>query len=432
MIGQSVRGMRYGVCHLGYGFGKPRGVRWKSSMGNGVFEGLRDDLLRSESGDGELNGQVDNVGLGLFLDMAGSDDCAMLDARSPGEFEQGHINGAYNLPLLSNDERAAVGTCYKQVGRAAAIDLGLEIVQPKAQMLAHQAVQFLEHSQGSSLAIYCARGGLRSNLLAQFLQGELKSRGKLDDSAIVLHGGYKSFRNFALNCYQSSHNPRLVVLGGKTGSGKTSILSHLHDLGEQVIDLEQIAKHYGSAFGKIGWPEAQPTNEQFSNTIALTWRGLSCEKVVFIEDEGAHIGNCQLPPELYALIRNSPFVYNICVPKSRRVQNLVDVYAGRPALSRDEAPMAWLQDMVAATKRIGKRLGPTRTQLAISSLESGDYEQVANILIDYYDKTYERHLYKNRDRLNIVDISMDDENLTYNAFTKQILEETYKLVPRPP
>ena len=211
-----------------------------------------------------------------------TDALKIIDVRSPKEFSQGHIPGAYNLPLFSNEERALVGTCYKQKGKEPAIKLGLEIVGPKMASFIEDARKISPNKQ---MLVHCWRGGMRSSSMAWLL--ELTG---FDVS--ILKGGYKAYRNFALAIFNEDY--KLKILGGKTGSGKTQLLHQMNKLGIQIIDLEAIAHHKGSAFGKIGH-DAQPTSEQFENNLAMALQTLNAKKEIWLEDESKGIGKCFIP-----------------------------------------------------------------------------------------------------------------------------------------
>jgi len=194
----------------------------------------------------------------------------VLDVRTPKEFEQGHIPGAINLPLFTNEERVIVGTIYKQQGRQPAILKGLELVGPKMKDII-ETVSKIEN-RGCFL-LHCWRGGMRSSSVAWLLS-------IYGIKVYTLKGGYKFYRRNVLETFEAKKN--IVVLGGKTGSAKTYILKKLEEKGEQVIDLEALAKHKGSSFGSLG--ETQPpSQEQFENLLADKLKSVSPEKICWIE-----------------------------------------------------------------------------------------------------------------------------------------------------
>jgi tRNA 2-selenouridine synthase len=174
----------------------------------------------------------------------------ILDVRSPAEYLQGHIPGAKSLPLLSDEERAKVGICYKQQGRETAVELGFEIVGPKCADFITQAKHL---APDKIVRLYCWRGGMRSESMAWLLE-------RAGFHVTLLTGGYKAFRRWGRSLFQIPQN--IIILAGMTGTGKTEILKALAAKGEQILDLEQLANHRGSSYGSLG-QLPQPTNEQF-------------------------------------------------------------------------------------------------------------------------------------------------------------------------
>lgn len=327
------------------------------------------------------------------------EELVCVDVRSPGEFRQGHIPGAVNIPLLNDEERAAVGKRYKEKGRASAIEQGLELVVPNVDSLVHKAREACSKSSGQpALGVYCARGGLRSNLMACLLHETLEAE------MCVLDGGYKSFRrNCVHECFDLDGSVfrgknSFVVVGGPTGVGKTACLHYLRQLGRQVLDLEGLAHHLGSAFGRLGQKYEQPTSEQFANMVAHFLCEADHNQPIFVEDEGAHLGAVQVPDALYKLIRNSPNIFAIRVPKEARIEHLCSIYKG---------PDVELED---AIRRITKRLGHEKSQRALDLLQEKDHQSVAAILLEYYDKRYEQHLYKGRKSSSITSLNFAVDN----------------------
>ncbi len=293
----------------------------------------------------------------------------ILDVRSPGEFEQGHIPGAVSFPLLSNEERADVGTCYQQKSREQAVELGFDIVGPKlgdfirtAQALAPERI----------VRVHCWRGGMRSGAIAWALNLS-------GFHVITLEGGYKAYRQWVR---QTLATPKkIVLLGGMTGTAKTDILHALADQGEQVLDLEGHANHRGSSFGALCLPP-QPSTEHFENILAVEWQRFEASRPTWIEAESRRVGACRVPAELFDQME-AAFALEITRPIPERVALLVDIYG-----------QADLEDLVAATERIRKRLGGQRTQAAIAAIRSGDLATAVTITLDYYDRTYRYGLEK--------------------------------------
>ena len=319
----------------------------------------------------------------------------LVDVRSPGEFEQGHIVGAVNIPLFSDEERAAVGTIYKQKSKEKAVALGYEYVTPKLQW-------FLDESstvaKDGAIAVHCWRGGMRSHSFAEHLHDNGF------EEVYVIEGGYKAFRNYVLNFFDQKI--KFNVLGGFTGSGKTFILEELKQLGEQVVDLEGLAHHKGSAFGSLG-EKPQPSSQYFENKFFEYWRHLDIQQPLWVEDESARIGCVQIPKALFAQMRSSQ-LYFIDIPKEERAKFLVEEYA-----SFDTNHLA------KAINGIAKRLGPQNVNAALEALEARDYYTVAIITLQYYDKAYLTGVSK-RDPEMVQRIALPTVNHAENA--KLILE----------
>lgn len=288
----------------------------------------------------------------------------LLDVRAPIEFLQGHIPKAINFPILNNEERKLVGTCYKQQGHEAAVILGYKLVGP--QFYEHITRAYKQFPE-KKIIIHCYRGGLRSKIMANLLSSA-------GFEVHLLQGGYKKFRHWVLE--KLSVNYQFKVLGGYTGSGKTSILNQLEKQQKPVIDLEALASHRGSAFGNIGLP-AQPTNEQFENRIACKLQTLDTNNAIWIEDECSMIGKCKVPQKIYESMRNSHLLF-LTIPFEIRLQNIIADYGN---LDKELLKMA--------TLKLYKRLGDLRTKKAIELLEENKLNEWATIILEYYDKTYE-------------------------------------------
>ncbi len=291
----------------------------------------------------------------------------LIDVRTPSEFAAGHIPGAVNIPLFTDGERAEVGTVYTRVSAEKAYELGYEFVRPK---LSHFTAESKKVAVDNKVAVYCWRGGMRSRSFAEHIESEGI------ESVFVVEGGYKAFRQYALDAFRE---PGIRIIGGYTGSGKTRVLKALEDMGEQVIDLEGIAHHKGSAFGAIGQSE-QPKNEHFTNLLYWEWKKLNLTRHVWLEDESIHIGRVFIPEVLFQRMRNAQ-VYFLDIPKKKRASLLVEEYTG---IDSDKLELA--------VAKISKRLGGLRTQEALEALRNDDFFSTAIITLDYYDKFYKKGL----------------------------------------
>ncbi len=287
----------------------------------------------------------------------------VLDVRSPQEYEKGHIPGAINLPILNDEERKQVGTVYKQHGQKAAVLKGLELTGPHLRERVKQANKILD---GNEAMLHCWRGGMRSEFYAFLLHF-------YGYHIATLNGGYKEFRKWVLQQFEIPLN--LKVLGGYTGSGKTDVLHHLKSSGHQVIDLEALANHRGSSFGAIGMG-VQPSQEQFENDLAIVMASFDPLLPVWIEDESRTIGNKVIPERLWKQMGQAT-TFVLDVPFEERLAHITNTYGKLP-----------LSDLVDATVRISKRIGPQHTKKAVEYLENGQLSEGFAFSLRYYDKTY--------------------------------------------
>ncbi len=316
-------------------------------------------------------------GVEAFLAAAGP----LIDLRSPAEFAQGHIPGATNLPLFNNDERAEVGTLYKQQGRQAAVLHGLALVGPRMVSLGTALLAALaEHRTASSapaqphnapcLRLHCWRGGMRSGSVAWLA-------GQLDLPVLLLGGGYKAYRHWVLELFERPWPLRL--LGGRTGCGKTDLLLALRQQGVAVMDLEGHAHHRGSSFGALGLPP-QPSSEHYENLLAADLASLEGADEIWLEAESSQVGRCRIPAGLWRQMKEAPAL-EIQRPLEQRVSQLVAIYG-----MQDPAGLA------EATQRIAKRLGPQRTALALEAIAAADWASACRQMLDYYDRCYDHDL----------------------------------------
>lgn len=320
----------------------------------------------------------------VFLRLQQEGDWTVVDVRAPREYDEGHIPGAVNIPLFDDEERAQVGTLYKQEGRHAAFLRGLELVGPKLADFVRKAYEI---SPSGKLLVHCWRGGMRSGSLATLWS-------EAGMNVVTLEGGYKAYRHYIRE--YAATPLKMIVIGGMTGSGKTDVLKELAQLGEQVIDLEGLANHKGSAFGAIN-EAAQCTTEQFENNLAVILQDLDSTKPVWIEDESRMIGKIFVPDPIWKQLKEAP-VAVMKVPKHIRARRLAVDYANGNK-----------KEVVEAIHKIAKRMDGPVVQEALQAVDNNNAEKVANLLLDYYDKYYTRSLTKKPlDRL--LEFSLDHGN----------------------
>ncbi len=328
----------------------------------------------------------------------------LIDVRSPGEYYKGHMPNSINIPLFNNEERSIVGISYKQNGKREAIIKGLEIVENKldnliSEFISAEKIYIKNKKLNSSInrfKIYCARGGMRSKSIFWLLS-------KLNYSVMILNGGYKNYRRSVLNKFNESI--KIIIIGGKTGTGKTKLLNNLRNKNYQIIDLEFLANHRGSTFGSLGMKE-QPSNEHFENLIAENLYNFDKNKEIYIEAESANIGKCRVPYELFKQMKESPRI-EIIRSETDRINELVSTYSIYSKI-----------ELINSIKRITKRLGHERTKLAIKSVESANWVDVCKAVLEYYDKCYEYEL-KEKNNIKILDLSDVNENQIISLMIKK-------------
>ena len=330
-------------------------------------------------------------------------DTPMMDVRAPVEFAAGAFPGTVSLPLMTDEERAKVGTCYKQAGQAAAIELGHALVSgdTKAERVAAWKSFAQSHPTGY---LYCFRGGLRSRTVQQWLH-----EAGVDYPLVT--GGYKAMRRFLIDeLARSLERTGIVLIGGRTGVGKTRVIDRL----SHAVDLEGAANHRGSAFGHL--VEPQPSQVDFENRITIALMKLvagGCSQV-YLEDEGQLIGRLSLPEALRRQMAQASLAI-VDEPLESRVQAVLEDYIedlGARFYKHfgDSGPQHHRQRLQSDLLRIRKRLGGAMQQSlsvimddAFDAQEaSGDTEGhrywIRALLADYYDPMYDYQLSKREGR----------------------------------
>ncbi len=333
----------------------------------------------------------------VFMQLA--EQFPVIDVRSPGEFSQGHIPGAFNVPLFDNDERARIGTTYVQIGKEPAIELGLKFAGVKTDFYLKQIADI--NSQ-KTILLHCWRGGMRSSKIALFYAEH-------NFKVYVLEGGYKAYRQYIRS--QFSVNRSMLLIGGYTGSGKTEILRNVYNLGHQVIDLESLACHKGSAFGHLGQKQ-QPTTEQFENDLFAQWNATQALKPLWVEHESKNIGNIFLP-ETFHKAMLSGVLFQIQVSIKTRIARLVHEYA-----CFEDGKLFEILDHLSIF------MGSYQVSEARKALKVQDYEKVAAISLQYYDKLYDNSMLKRPVRRVIpVDLQSVPESQFHEMIVRKALSE---------
>jgi len=292
----------------------------------------------------------------------------IVDVRSPKEYAEDHIPGAVNIPLFDDDERAEIGTLYKSAGHDEAVLRGLELVGPKMRHFVEAvAMANANHEfESKEVSVHCWRGGMRSRSFAWLLE-------TTGWHVFVLEGGYKAFRSFARQTIEQTR--QLIVLSGLTGAGKTVHLEKLKEAGEQIVDLEGLANHRGSAFGGLGQGD-QPSTKQFENELCFALESCDPDRRIWVEDEGNRIGRVVVPNEFYEPLRHAPAIF-LDVDETTRVDHLMDEYGD---LDTD--------GLARSVQKIAKRFGDANVRETIASIDSGNIRQAVELTLAYYDRTY--------------------------------------------
>lgn len=331
-------------------------------------------------------------------------DTPLLDTRSPVEFAAGAFPTAVNLPLMSDEERRQVGICYKQHGQRAAIELGHRLVagDVRARRIERWCQFARENPEGY---LYCFRGGLRSATVREWL-----CEAGVDYP--LVEGGYKAMRRFLLESLEQTVTAGgFLLVAGKTGSGKTRVI----DAVPGAIDLEGLAKHRGSSFGRL--LDEQPSQIDFENALAVSLLRLidRDDRTVLLEDEGRLIGRISLPSTLREKMQRSPLlvveeslVSRVSVIVEDYIDNLGARYRNRYGSAGD---LRHRQHLGEGLERIKKRLGGTLyariDQLlreAFSSAQPETAEELHRqwielLLVEYYDPMYEYQMSKREGRI---------------------------------
>lgn len=322
----------------------------------------------------------------------------IIDVRSAGEFLSGTIPGAINVPLFDEDERGVIGTIYRQGGHgghALAVDQGFEFVEKKLAALVSSFRPFRDQP----LVICCARGGMRSLSVVNLLT-------RAGFVACQLVGGYKEYRQNVLNCLEN-FQPRLIVIHGLTGTGKTRILQRL----QQAIDLEDLAGHRSSLFGGL---DRQPSTQRIFESRLAERIGILGEEPYFIEGESRKIGRVFIPKPL-ALAMKQAVLVNIHCRLETRIARIIEDY---PVADED-----MLLQIETILKSLKQKMGSAQVEKMCRLLRERNLPELVRILLlDYYDKRYGKSMSEYRFDLEISAEDIDDAATRLEEFRRSLRE----------
>ncbi|GAA5104048.1 tRNA 2-selenouridine(34) synthase MnmH [Wohlfahrtiimonas larvae] len=325
-----------------------------------------------------------------------------IDVRAPIEFSVGHLPTSHNFPILFDDERVAVGTCYKQQGREKAIALGHRLVSGDNRRDKITAWQDFYENHPDAV-IYCARGGMRSKLSQSWLQ-------EIGIELPRVHLGYKGLRNYLLSILEDVGNHPMLIVSGDTGTGKTELLQNF----DVTIDLEGLANHHGSAFGKN--ITNQPTQATFENALAVNCIQKNHLPIWLLEDESRNIGKVHLPESLHSAMALAPVVV-VEEPLEHRLQRISQLYFSEMVEKYRQAYgeiLGWekYQDYLKQGLFVlRKRLGLGRYTVLQQILDDALVEQftagtidrhldwLVILLTEYYDPMYQYQLNRKKERV---------------------------------
>ena len=335
--------------------------------------------------------------LTALADLQTLDVDTIIDVRAPAEFAEDHLPGAINLPVLSDAERANVGTIYTQDSPFDARKIGGALV---AQNTAHHLQTSLADKDGAwQSLVYCWRGGQRSGAFATILD-------QVGWRVRLLEGGYQSYRRAVVKTlYETPMPHRLMLIDGGTGTAKTALLHHLAAQGAQTLDLEGIAGHRGSLFGRIA--TSQPAQKMFETCIASALSTLDPTTLTFVEAESSKIGERMIPPSLWALMTSAPRIH-ITAPIEARSRFLCRAYAD---LTQDKAVLGSLIDQLRPY-HASARITQWHAQVQADEWQA----LAAGLIADHYDPRYAKSAARNDDAVQQVVVpNLDDSTLAQTA-----------------
>ncbi|MEG6615692.1 tRNA 2-selenouridine(34) synthase MnmH [Peptococcaceae bacterium 1198_IL3148] len=293
-----------------------------------------------------------------------------VDLRSEGEYAEDTIPGAINIPIFNNQERALIGTTYKQIGVEQAKELGLEIIAPKLLVIYKQ---LRDIAATKTLIVFCWRGGMRSKFVLSVVSS-------LGIPMLRISGGYKSYRKYVVQYLDREKLPhKAVVLHGLTGVGKTEVLEKLTSMKEPVLDIEGLAKHRGSVYGKIGMP-ASPSQKSFESMIVDKLRKYEKVNYFLVECESRRLGKL-LVPQIVLNTMADGYKVLLYAKLGKRVARITKDYT----MGKDHN----IEALKSATSLLYKRLGKQKVAELNQMLDEHKFDDVFSFLLTtYYDPLY--------------------------------------------
>lgn len=343
------------------------------------------------------------VTLTSLTDIADLGVDTIIDVRTPLEFAEDHVPGAINLPVLSDDERAEVGTIYTQVSPFSARKIGGAMV---AQNTATHLQGPLADKQGDwQPLVYCWRGGQRSGAFATILD-------QVGWRVSLLKGGYRSYRRLVVGMLYDTPLPhRITLIEGGTGTAKTRLLYHLKQAGAQMLDLEGFAHHRGSLFGAVAG--GQPSQKMFESHLAAALNALDPIEMTWVEAESSKVGARVIPPSLWSSMCAAPRV-EVRAPLAARAAYLCRAYAD-------------LTDDLTNLREQIDRLRPYHARVTIAAwqtlADAGDwYKLAASLIADHYDPRYSKSAAEHQNETQSIElVDLNDETLV--TIAKQLAAE---------
>lgn len=320
-------------------------------------------------------------------------DAVLIDARSEKEYAEDHIAGAINLPILDNEERHIVGFIYKQVNQDDAYAKGYEFFEKKKEELK----KLLKKYENKKLLVYCARGGMRSKAMTEFLT-------QVGLDATQIEGGYKSYREIVRDEIKGLELPKIFVISGLTGSGKTELIKKL----KNHVDLEGLAGHKSSIFGMIG---QTPVSQKMFETKLLSELQKNRKYIIF-EGESRKIGDVFIPENIYKAMQEGINI-KLVIPIDLRAQRIVDEYFDTEKN---------VEEVRSIIPKLKQALGGEKIKIMLDLIKKKDYHPVAKMLLeDYYDLKYSHTVENKKYQLIVEETDLEEAKTTINKFCSDLI-----------